>query len=334
MVKTFYLVASLVLAVMPQQKAAVDGSAWEKAKEGLLVVEHLGVATGVAALIDQQGLLLVHRSALRTGPMSVRMHDGTILSASVVGQDEVTQTAVLQIVPIFAGTKALGVAMGSAQGERILAATAAGPVFGQIAATNRVGQMRPSLRYLPLSEVWLESGSATLAPAVLVNERGEIVGLLGASLAEESPASALLEGANQAGARSNADYGPGTLQVSYAVGPKVMKRVVDGFRSPSRVVKHPTVGVLFRMSPGAGGVILETVMDGSTAQVAGLRPGDRVVSVDGKAISDSVQLAIALFEASPGDTVTIIYERDGQNRTAKVLVSGQELVLTSRTSHL
>lgn len=316
----------------------MDGAAWERAQSGIVVLEHLGLPTGVAAVIDERGLLLAHKTSLRTGPMAVRMRDGSILTATVVAQDEVTQATLLQIPPILTELRALSVASTARAGERVLAATPAGPVYGQIAGTDRVGQMRPSLRYLPLSEVWLEASAATQSSSVLVNERGEIVGLLGASLAEEPRPSAQKEsfggGAGVGASAARADYGPGSLQVSYAIGPKVMKRVVDGFRSPSREVKHPTVGILFRMSSGAGGVILDTVLDGSTAQLAGLRAGDRVLTVEGKTISDSVQLAVALFEATPGSSITIVYERDGQTKTAEVKVTSQEVVLTSRTIHL
>lgn len=335
MVKTFCLAVSLALSAVPQQKSAADGSVWDKVKGSLLVVEHLGQPTGVAALIDPAGLLLVHKSALRGGVINLRGQDGSVYIAVIVSEDDVTQTALLQAPPPLA-PRALSVASEARAGQRIVAATAAGPAFGQIVATDRVGQMRPSLRYLPLSEVWMESGSSTQGPAVLVNEQGEIVGLLGASLAENSAPGAAKASASGGGAEAEfpADYGPRSLQVSYAIGPRVMRRVVEGFRSPARSVHHPTIGVLFRMSSGAGGVILDTVLAGSTAEAAGLRAGDRVLRVEGKSVKDSVQLAIALFEAAPGSTITIEFERDGQTKVARVAVAGQETTLTSRTIHL
>jgi serine protease Do len=55
--------------------------------------------------------------------------------------------------------------------------------------------------------------------------------------------------------------------------------------------------------PDAPGVILEDVMPGSSADAAGLHPGDVVAAIDGKLIQGPQQLSILLFSKRVGDEV-------------------------------
>jgi serine protease Do len=55
--------------------------------------------------------------------------------------------------------------------------------------------------------------------------------------------------------------------------------------------------------PDKPGVILEDVMPGSSADIAGLHPGDVVAAIDGKPIEDPQQLSIILFSKRVGDEV-------------------------------
>jgi serine protease Do len=55
--------------------------------------------------------------------------------------------------------------------------------------------------------------------------------------------------------------------------------------------------------PDKPGVILEDVMPGSSADIAGLHPGDVVAAIDGKPIEDPQQLSIILFRKRVGDNV-------------------------------
>jgi S1-C subfamily serine protease len=322
-----FLAASLLLAC--QQTGGLE-IAPSRTLDSVLVVEQFGAATGVAVVISADGLLLAHASALRPGASTLRTRDGQVFAAVRVAEDSVTQTVLLQTPAGVSLPPALPVATKVVPGAVVVAVSPAGTVRGQVAAVGRVGQMRPSLRYVPLTEVWLESSAAGSVPTVLVDASGSLVGLLGASLAEPEEATRA-PAARSTGEAAAADFGPGKLEVAYAVGPQVLARVVEGFRSPSHKVAHPTVGILFRMSSGAGGVILESVQPGSTAEQAGLRAGDRVVSVDGVAVRRSTDLAAILFAAKPGGKLEVVYERDGKQATAEVRVAAQEAELTSLT---
>jgi S1-C subfamily serine protease len=69
--------------------------------------------------------------------------------------------------------------------------------------------------------------------------------------------------------------------------------------------------VPFLLEHGGGNVIMEVVA-GGPAEKAGLKIGDRVVSVDGQALSPDYTLADAIAAHKPGDTVTLEVERTSE----------------------
>jgi serine protease Do len=68
------------------------------------------------------------------------------------------------------------------------------------------------------------------------------------------------------------------------------------------------------------GVILADVAAGSPAATAGLRPGDLVVSLDGKRMENGRQLRINIYSRGAGEAVTLDVRRGGQAMSVKVPV--------------
>ena len=60
------------------------------------------------------------------------------------------------------------------------------------------------------------------------------------------------------------------------------------------------------------GVVLADVLPGSPAARAGLRPGDIVLTLDGKPMENGRQLQVSLYRRFVGDVVTLEILRDGQ----------------------
>ena len=74
--------------------------------------------------------------------------------------------------------------------------------------------------------------------------------------------------------------------------------------------------------PRDSGVILGDVLPGSPAAQAGLRPGDLVVSLDGKAMENGRQLHVNLYRRLIGDVIALQVLRGGQ--TLSIAVSMTE----------
>jgi predicted metalloprotease with PDZ domain len=68
----------------------------------------------------------------------------------------------------------------------------------------------------------------------------------------------------------------------------------------------------------AGSCVLTSVYGGSGAADAGLREGDRIVSIDGVEIRDFSELTISVYGHGVGEKLKIEYERDGKRQTAQV----------------
>ncbi len=61
---------------------------------------------------------------------------------------------------------------------------------------------------------------------------------------------------------------------------------------------------------------VNTVVDRSAAEAAGLREDDRIVAIDGEPVSQFEDLASAIESYNVGDEVSLTLERDGSERTA------------------
>ena len=66
------------------------------------------------------------------------------------------------------------------------------------------------------------------------------------------------------------------------------------------------------------GVNVKTVLAGSPAEAAGLKAGDRVLTVDGRWTDTLVDLYTAAGYVKPGATVPVVVQRDGKEKTLKV----------------
>jgi regulator of sigma E protease len=64
--------------------------------------------------------------------------------------------------------------------------------------------------------------------------------------------------------------------------------------------------------------VIGSVVEGSVAERAGLRPGDRLVGVDGEPVGHWGEFVAAIREA-PGRPVQLAWERDGRRYTAEVV---------------
>jgi serine protease Do len=82
----------------------------------------------------------------------------------------------------------------------------------------------------------------------------------------------------------------------------------------------PSLARALDVPPGAAQVaeMAEDAEGRRPAADAGLRTGDVIVSVDGEPLADSRQLVSMISNKRPGDTVDIVYSRDGDRREATI----------------
>ena len=78
------------------------------------------------------------------------------------------------------------------------------------------------------------------------------------------------------------------------------------------------LGVAVQDSANPRGAELVRVVAGSPAADAGLKTGDVVTAVDGKAVTGAASLTTRIRAHSSGDEVRITYQRDGSSSTVRV----------------
>ncbi len=69
------------------------------------------------------------------------------------------------------------------------------------------------------------------------------------------------------------------------------------------------------------GVVVRRVFKGSSAEKAGLQPGDTILSIDDETVHDMVDLRLALSRKAPGSTSRVAYLRDGKREEGEVTFS-------------
>lgn len=317
-----------------QNWSAEDLQAWTRIRRSVAVLELNGRPVATAVLVDPAGLFMTHLSAAGANQMVGRLSTGTSFNLFLVSVDETTQLALFETSRSFVGVPPVKTSTRlPLAGEHVFAVTADGVHRGEYVGGDRVGILRPSLRYAPLVEVKLETPEGRVGGAFVFDRSGSLVGVLNATLevvdsqgvpggVGRPPAI----GVSQRAARAlSGTFGPAGLTVGYALGPQVIKRAIDGFLSYDRQVRHPSIGVFFRQPTGGRpGALLEDVLPSGPAWLAGLRAGDLIVEVDGRPIDGPIALAVAIFGKNPGDEMAVHAMRAGNLHQFVIAVGTQD----------
>ena len=121
----------------------------------------------------------------------------------------------------------------------------------------------------------------------------------------------------------------GNEGIGFAIPANLAKDVYQKLRKDGRV-RRGAIGVIPEtITPILGealgldrdsGVILSDVAPEGPADAAGLEPGDVVLSIDGKPMRASRDLALAVFQGTPGEELTMEIQRGKERMSKKVAV--------------
>jgi len=121
----------------------------------------------------------------------------------------------------------------------------------------------------------------------------------------------------------------GNEGIGFAAPSNIVRTVFEQIRGHGRVRRGVIGARAQTITPALGdglslgvhsGVVISDVRPGSPADRAGVRIGDIVVSLDGKAMENARQLDVNLYPRVPGDPVTLDVVRAGVPLTFKVTV--------------
>jgi len=281
-------------------------------EEGLEGEEGLfGIGSGSGVVVSRDGYIITNHHVIDGATdYRIEFEDGRVYTAELVGSDELTDIAVLQIsadnlVPIDIGSSEalnLGdptIAVGNPLGQEGGASVS----VGIVSAFDRRVDFSASdfLHGMIQTDAAINSGSSGGA---LVNADGALIGITSAI------------GVSQAGPEG----------IGYAIPVELVKRISDEIIEVGDV-QHPFLGVTigtFFDEAGDGATVpagsdIQTIEGtDSAAGKAGLLPGDIIVRIGDKTIVDQTDLILAVRLYRVGDDVEFGVIRDGEVETFTV----------------
>lgn len=271
------------LSVLPHRSGGVktENRPEEPEGSGIAVLEGGYVATAAHVLIGSEAV-------------RVRLHDGRVIPARIVGQDRVTDIALLKIDETV---EPFTMAKSAELGERVCTV---GNQFGLglsitcgvVSATHRTNAGFNPIEDFVQTDAVVNPGASGGA---LVNGAGQLVGMLSGIFTKGS----------------DADVG-----VNFAVHGHFLMRVIEDLKNHGRVrrAKSGMVVQALDLSELAvrTGVRVLRVSSGKPAAEAGLKPGDVIVSMAGRKIRYPSDVSAIVYAHRPGDVILLERERDGE----------------------
>jgi S1-C subfamily serine protease len=278
----------------------------ERVSPAIARLEVDGGGVGSALIYRADGYLVTVAHLLdRASAVKVVLADGTVLLATVVGSDPETDIAVIRVGQSDLEAAELGSSLEVKVGQTCVSVGSS----ASRAATRRVnlGVVRGLGRRVQRDGAWLHNLIQTdgdMAPlasgGALVDSSGAVIGI----------------------ATTVDDSGSGS---GYSTPIEVASAVASDIITTGKA-RHPWLGVHGTDLDATtadelgvdGGAVVHEVMTGSPAEAAGLERMDVIVSIDGTAVQSMSGLAVVLSSHRAGDTVGVVFVRDGESHTLAI----------------
>ena len=265
-----------------------------------------GAGSGV--IISQDGYILTCAHVISgANNITVQLNDDTTYPATVIGQDSTSDIAVIKVEATGLTPAVIGDSDALVVGED---AIAVGNPLGTLGGTVTNGIISALNRQVTVenNNMTLIQTNASISPGNsgggLFNGNGELVGVVNA--------------------KSGSDEAEGlgfAIPINSAM--STAKELIE-----NGYVKRPVLGIsvkeisdaqtAYQYGVSSYGVYIFQVNTGSGADKAGLKMGDRIISIDDVAVSSSQDLVQYCQTKEVGDVVSLQIERDGKVMTFDV----------------
>jgi len=264
-------------------------------------------STGTGVVLSEDGYIVTNAHVVDgAGSIDVLLTDDRILSADLIGSDEISDLAVLQIQAEDLMPAQFGDSTQLQVGDTVAAiGDPLGVKFrgtytdGIVSAINRDVDMDGRTMTLIQTNAALNSGNSG---GPLINCYGQVIGINTMKIGAFTD-SAGVEG------------------IGFAIPSATVKDIVDQLITQGYVSGRPTLGIegeplstfyqhYYRLPAG---LYITHVTPGSDAHAKGIEDGDMLLSIDGQRITTMEDLKSLLFDREVGEVVEAIIYRGGEH---------------------
>ncbi len=274
-----------------------------------------GSGSGSGVILTANGRILTNNhvvdGAAEGGELTVSFNDGTRASATIVGTDPLTDSAVIQADGVEGLTPAeIGQSADVRVGQDVVAIGSpygldASVTSGIVSALNR-----------PVSVGSDGQGNSITYPAIQTdaainpgNSGGPLVDMAGRVIGINSSIRSNTSMTGQAG----------SIGLGFAIPIDELMPIVDQIvagETPTHA--RLGIGLANASSAEAAGAPVAEVNPGSAAESAGLEPGDVITQLGDARITGAESLIATVRSFRPGDTVEVVFIRNGDERSTQL----------------
>ena len=275
--------------------------------------------TGTGVIISENGYIVTNAHVIYDSEygagladsISVLLNDDNTYDAEVIGYDTDCDLAVLKIQADGLSAAEFGnsdelrlgesvIAIGNPLGFELMDTVTSGIISG----LNRQININDKSMTLLQTDAAINSGNSG---GPLINKYGQVIGINSSKM--------------------SASYSETSIEgIGFAIPSNEASRIVEDIMKYGYVTGKPQLGIscqdvtetISRMYNFPIGVYITAVADNSAADNAGLQAGDIIIEVDGEVISTFDELTAKKNEHKAGESMEIIYTRNGEDHTVTV----------------
>jgi len=274
------------------------------------IVPQTGVGSGI--IIDNFGNILTNNHVVEGADLvTATLNDGRSYPATLVGSDNITDLAVINISAAKLTPAKFGRSADLQVGEDVIAVGHAlglkgGPTVskGVVSALERTIQTDAQKAMVDLIQT-----DASINPGnsggPLANSKGEVIGIN----------TAIIDDSNGIGFAINIDDAHVVIDQILASG-----KVLRGFLGITPFNVTDSIREQINL-PVADGVIIAGVVSGFPAEKSGLQPEDVIVMLNKVSIENAGDLSKFLLNNPPGSEVEIRFYRNGELRKVDIVLA-------------
>ena len=272
-----------------------------------------GAGSGSGFVLRENGYVVTNNHVIDgaadgAGSIDVVLADGRRLPATVVGRNVSYDIAVLSVVADGLPVLEVGDSDGVTVGDTVIAIGAPLGLDGTVTVGIVSAVDRPVTTGEDEDASFISAiqTDAAINPGnsggPLLDGQGRVVGVTSAiaTLARDR----------------------GSIGLGFAIPVNAVERIADEIVATGSS-STPIIGVTLDTRFAGPGALVDTVSPGGPAERAGLVRGDVITDLGGRAVANADELVVAIRDNIPGETVTVVAERDGVAQEFRVTLGSR-----------